>query len=98
PVSPRLADLVRGHVDGGPLPVDPAPAVEAAAQRPGRARPAGHQSLPRRPAALGARPALPLRVRAPGDPSGAWWKRTPLGLWIVPLSADDPRLRRFLAM
>ena len=34
----------------------------------------------------------------PGDPSGAWWKRTPLGLWIVPLSADDPRLRRFLAM
>jgi len=35
---------------------------------------------------------------APGDPSGAWWKRTPLGLWIVPLSADDPRLRRFLAM
>ena len=32
----------------------------------------------------------------PDDPGGAWWKRTPLGLWIVPLSADDPRLQRFL--
>src|SRR5207249_4521520 len=34
----------------------------------------------------------------PGDPTGAWWKRTALGAWISPLSADDPRLRRFLAM
>jgi len=31
-----------------------------------------------------------------GDPSGAWWTRTPLGDWLPPLSADDPRLRRFL--
>jgi len=34
----------------------------------------------------------------PDDPTGAWWKRTALGPWIPPLSADDPRLRRFLAM
>jgi hypothetical protein len=33
----------------------------------------------------------------PGDPTGAWWKRTLLGSWLPPLSADDPRLRRFLA-
>jgi len=33
----------------------------------------------------------------PGDPSGAWWKRTLVGEWLPPLSADDPRLRRFLA-
>jgi len=33
----------------------------------------------------------------PGDPSGAWWKRTLLDEWLPPLSADDPRLRRFLA-
>jgi hypothetical protein len=32
----------------------------------------------------------------PGDPSGAWWKRTYLGDWLPPLSADDPRLRRAL--
>ena len=31
-----------------------------------------------------------------GDPSGAWWKRTLLGTWLPPLSADDQRLRRFL--
>jgi len=33
----------------------------------------------------------------PGDPSGAWWKRTLIGEWLPPLSADDQRLRRFLA-
>jgi hypothetical protein len=33
----------------------------------------------------------------PGDPSGLWWQRTLLGSWLPPLSADDPRLRRFLA-
>ena len=33
----------------------------------------------------------------PGDPSGAWWKRTLLDEWLPPLSADDLRLRRFLA-
>jgi hypothetical protein len=32
-----------------------------------------------------------------GDPSGAWWKRTLVSEWLPPLSADDPRLRRFLA-
>jgi hypothetical protein len=32
----------------------------------------------------------------PGDPSGAWWKRTRVGEWLPPLSAGDPRLRRFL--
>ncbi|HEU4401922.1 MAG TPA: lipase maturation factor family protein [Candidatus Polarisedimenticolia bacterium] len=33
----------------------------------------------------------------PGDPGGAWWRRTLLGTWIPPLSADDPPLLRFLA-
>ena len=33
----------------------------------------------------------------PDDPSGAWWKRTLVREWLAPLSADDPRLRRFLA-
>ncbi len=33
----------------------------------------------------------------PGDPSGAWWRRTPIGAWLPPLSADDPRLQRILA-
>jgi len=28
----------------------------------------------------------------PGNPEGNWWKREPLGLWLPPLSADDPRL------
>ncbi len=32
----------------------------------------------------------------PGDPTGAWWRRTPLGTWIPPVSADEPRLQRFL--
>jgi hypothetical protein len=32
----------------------------------------------------------------PGNPSGAWWKREELGLWLPPLAADDPRLRSFL--
>jgi Lipase maturation factor len=33
----------------------------------------------------------------PGNPEGAWWKRTPLGLWLPPLAADDPRLRSILS-
>jgi len=32
----------------------------------------------------------------PGDPDGRWWVRTLIGDWIPPLSADDPRLLRFL--
>jgi hypothetical protein len=28
----------------------------------------------------------------PGNPEGNWWKREELGLWLPPLSADDPRL------
>jgi hypothetical protein len=32
-----------------------------------------------------------------GDPSGAWWRREPLGNWLPPLSAEDSRLRQMLA-
>lgn len=28
----------------------------------------------------------------PGNPQHAWWRRDMLGLWLPPLSADDPRL------
>jgi hypothetical protein len=33
----------------------------------------------------------------PGDPTDAWWDRRLAGSWLPPLSADDPRLRRFLS-
>jgi hypothetical protein len=36
------------------------------------------------------------RFAPPGDRSGAWWTRQPLGEWLVPIRADDPRVRRFL--
>lgn len=32
-----------------------------------------------------------------GQPDGAWWKRAPVGLWLPPLSTDNPDLLRFLA-
>jgi len=32
-----------------------------------------------------------------GDGSGAWWKRTYLGEYLRPVSAEDPELQRFLA-
>jgi hypothetical protein len=32
----------------------------------------------------------------PGNPEGNWWKREELGLWLPPLSADDPRLVELL--
>jgi len=32
----------------------------------------------------------------PGNPEGNWWKREELGLWLPPLSADDPRLLNLL--
>ena len=32
----------------------------------------------------------------PGDRSADWWKREELGLWLPPLSADDPRLLSLL--
>jgi len=47
----------------------------------------------------------PLYIRAacyryefapPGNPDGAWWRRTHLGEWLPPLSASDPRLLRAL--
>jgi hypothetical protein len=49
--------------------------------------------------------APPRRVRAvlyryafapPGNPAGRWWTRETLGLWLPPLSADDPRLLELL--
>ncbi|MGA2247620.1 MAG: lipase maturation factor family protein [Verrucomicrobiota bacterium] len=32
----------------------------------------------------------------PADPAGNWWKRQEVGLWLPPLSADDPRLVQLL--
>jgi len=34
----------------------------------------------------------------PGEPGGVWWTRTLVGEWLPPLSADDPRLLRFLRL
>jgi hypothetical protein len=36
------------------------------------------------------------RFAPPGNPTGVWWEREPLGIWIPPLSAHDPRLEAFL--
>jgi hypothetical protein len=36
------------------------------------------------------------RFAPPDDPTGAWWSREPLGEWLPPLSAQDPRLRENL--
>jgi hypothetical protein len=33
---------------------------------------------------------------APGDPEHRWWTREEQGLWLPPLSADDPRLLELL--
>jgi lipase maturation factor len=33
----------------------------------------------------------------PGNPEHKWWDRERLGVWLPPLSADDPRLNQFLA-
>lgn len=38
------------------------------------------------------------RFTPPDEADGSWWKREPLGLWLPPLSADDPKLRRFLEL
>ena len=32
----------------------------------------------------------------PKNPAGDWWKREELGLWLPPLSTDDPRLVKLL--
>jgi hypothetical protein len=37
------------------------------------------------------------RFAPPGNPEGVWWERTLVGGWLPPVSADDPRLLRFLA-
>ena len=36
------------------------------------------------------------RFAPPGNRKGDWWKREELGLWLPPLSANDPRLLAFL--
>jgi hypothetical protein len=33
----------------------------------------------------------------PGDPGGAWWRRTLIGDWLPPLATDNARFRAFLA-
>ncbi len=33
-----------------------------------------------------------------GDPDGAWWKRTWIGEWLPPLSAEHPGFRRAMAL
>jgi hypothetical protein len=37
------------------------------------------------------------RFAPPGNPEGRWWDRERLGLWLPPLSTDDPQFRQFLA-
>lgn len=32
----------------------------------------------------------------PGEAGGAWWKRSKVGLWLPPLSVDEPEFRRVL--
>ena len=32
----------------------------------------------------------------PGNPAGQWWTREAIGLWLPPLSKEDPRLRAIL--
>jgi hypothetical protein len=36
------------------------------------------------------------RFAQPGNAAGHWWERDKLGLWLPPLSADDPGLRKIL--
>jgi hypothetical protein len=36
------------------------------------------------------------RFERPGNPEGRWWNREELGLWLPPLSVEDPRLKSFL--
>jgi hypothetical protein len=36
------------------------------------------------------------RFTTPQEADGSWWKREPLGLWLPPMSVDDPKLHRFL--
>jgi hypothetical protein len=36
------------------------------------------------------------RFAPPRNPQGLWWERQEQGLWLPPLSADDPRLQDFL--
>ena len=55
----------------------------------------GENPFPERPPRYVRAMLYRYRFAAPGE--GAWWKREPLGLWLPPLSADDARLRRFLA-
>ena len=36
------------------------------------------------------------RFAEPGNPAGHWWVRERIGLWLPPLAADNPNLRRFV--
>jgi hypothetical protein len=36
------------------------------------------------------------RFAVPGNAAGHWWEREKIDLWLPPLSADDPELRKFL--
>jgi len=36
------------------------------------------------------------RFAPPGNPDGRWWNREELGLWLLPFSADNPGLQRFV--
>jgi hypothetical protein len=36
------------------------------------------------------------QFQKPGNPEGLWWSRTLLGLWLPPMTSDDPRLIEWL--
>jgi hypothetical protein len=55
-----------------------------------------HNPFPKKPPRYIRAVLYRYEFAPPGDPSGAWWKRAPLGHWLPPLSADDLRLRQVL--
>jgi hypothetical protein len=55
-----------------------------------------HNPFPKQPPRYIRAQYFRYQFAPPGDPSGAWWKRTPAGSWLPALSVDDPRLLRVL--
>lgn len=63
---------------------------------PGALRLLANDPFPEKPPRFIRAELYRYRFAPPGDTSGAWWQRERLGSYMPALSADDPRLVRFL--
>ena len=96
PAAARLANVVRRHERAGGISVDAASGLETLHNDPGALGLFAGNPFPEKPPHYIRAVLYRYAFAPPGNPAGNWWKREELGIWLPPLSADDPHLLSIL--